>query len=154
VSDIAYLDLCCLKRLFDDETIERTRREAEAVTAIMDMAEAGTIDVVHSPSHDFENNQNRRKDRRLATRLWLEAATISVQASRAIAERTLSLAALGFGMLDASHIAYAEAAHARWFITTDDRLLKLAARHRKQLRVEVVLPDQIALHMRGDLIHE
>jgi hypothetical protein len=126
MSTIVYLDLCCLKRLFDDETIERTRREAAAVAAIMDLAEAGAIDVVHSPSHDFENDQNVREDRRLATRLWLEGATIMVQASQAIAERTLSLAALGFGMLDASHVAYAEAAHARWF----------------------------ALHLRGDSIHE
>jgi hypothetical protein len=154
VSDIAYLDLCCLKRPFDDETIERTRREAAAVAAIMDMAEAGTIAVVRSPSHDFENDRNLREDRRLAIRLWLEAATISVQASQAIAQRTLSLAALGFGMLDASHLAYAEAAQARWFITTDDRLLKLAARHRGQLRVEVILPERIEPDRRGDSIYE
>jgi predicted nucleic acid-binding protein len=149
VSDIAYLDLCCIKRPFDDETIERTRSEAEAVAAIMDMAQAGTVELVRSPAHDFENDRNTREDRRLATRLCLEAATISVQSSPAIRERALSLATLGFGTLDASHLAFSEAADARWFVTTDDRLLKLAMRHRDQLRVEVVVPEQV-LRTRGD----
>jgi len=145
VSDIAYLDLCCIKRPFDDEAVERTRREAEAVAAIMDMAKAGTVDLVRSPSHDFENDRNSREDRRLATRLWLEAAAISVRTNSAIRKRALSLTALGFGTLDASHLAFAEAAEARWFVTTDDRLLKLATRHRDQLHVEVVLPNQVLL---------
>jgi hypothetical protein len=72
VSKIAYLDICCFKRPFDDPTIERIRREPEAVAAILDMAQAGTLHLVRSPAHDFENERNPREDRRLATRLWLE----------------------------------------------------------------------------------
>jgi len=88
VSDVVYLDLCCIKRPFDDETVERTRREAEAVAAIMNLVESETVDLVRSPAHDFENDRNTREDRRLATRLWLEAAAISVQTSPAIRQRT------------------------------------------------------------------
>jgi len=153
VSNTVYLDLCCIKRPFDDETVERTRREAEAVSVIMDAAKAGTLDLVRSPAHDFENDRNSREDRRLATRLWLEAAAISVQSSPAIRKRALSLTALGFGTLDASHLAYAEAAGARWFVTTDDQLLKLAKRHSDQLQLEVVLPNQFLLE-REEITHE
>ena len=120
------------------------------MAALLDMAQAGTIRLVRSPAHDFENGRNPREDRRLATQLWLEAATVSVAASDAISDRTRVLAALGFGPLDAMHLAFAEASAARWFVTTDDRLLKLAARHREQLRVEVVVPDQVPLETGGE----
>src|SRR5437764_701755 len=140
---MVYLDLCCFKRAFDDATVERIRREAEAVAVILDKAQAGTFQLVRSPAHDFENERNPREDRRLATRLWLETASISVEACHAATDRARVLASLGFGPLDALHLAFAEASAARWFVTTDDRLLKTAARHREQLRVEVVMPDQV-----------
>ncbi len=149
MSEIAYLDLCCFKRPFDDATIDRIRREAEAVAAIFDMAQAGTFHLVRSPAHDFENERNPREDR-IATRLWLDTATVSVAASQAATDRARALAALGFGPLDALHLAFAEASAARWFVTTDDRLLKVAARHREQLGVEIVLPEQIPLEKGGD----
>jgi hypothetical protein len=150
VSEIAYLDLCCFKRPFDDANIERIRREAEAVAAILDMAQAGIINLVRPPAHDFENERNPREDRRLATRLWLETATISAAASHAASDRARALAALGFGPLEALHLAFAEASAARWFVTTDDRLLKLAMKNREQLRVDVVAPDQVPLETAGD----
>lgn len=145
MSEIAYLDVCCFKRPFDDARFERIRKEAEAVATILDMAQAGTFDLVRSPAHDFENERNPREDRQLATRLWLETASVSVAASRAATDRARALAALGFGPLDALHLAFAEASAARWFVTTDDRLLKVATRYHDQLRVEVVMPDQVLL---------
>ena len=57
---------------------------------------------------------------------------------------------MGFGPLDAMHLAFAEASAARWFATTDDRLLKVAPKHREQLRVAVVMPGQVPLEMEGD----
>jgi predicted nucleic acid-binding protein len=152
VSEIAYLDICCFKRPFDDATVERIRREAEAVAAILEMAQAGTFQLVRSPAHDFENERNPREDRRLATRLWLDTAAVSVTASQAANDRARVLAALGFGPLDALHLAFAEASAARWFVTTDDRLLRAATRHRQQLRVEVVLPEQVPLQAGGDRV--
>lgn len=74
----------------------------------------------------------------MATDLWLRAAEVVVGASEQAAERSRELAALGFGPLDALHLAFAEASAARWFVTTDDRLLKLAERNRERLHVETV----------------
>jgi predicted nucleic acid-binding protein len=144
VSDtIVYLDLCALKRPFDDARSERIRREAEAVARIFEEAENGRIQLVVSPAHRFENDRNPREDRRLATALWLQKTGRSVELSPpAVDERARSLTGLGFGPLDALHLAFAEHAQARWFVTTDDRLLRKALEHRGQMRVEVVRPDQ------------
>jgi len=139
-----YLDLCCFKRPFDDAADERIRREAEAVAEILGAAQAGTLRLVRSPAHDFENERNPREDRRLATRLWLDATTARVSATPVTGARARELAGLGFTPLDALHLAFAEQAAARWFVTTDDRLLKRAHAHRDRLRVAVLGPEDAA----------
>jgi predicted nucleic acid-binding protein len=149
VSDIVYLDICCLKRPFDDATQERVRREAENVAAALEAAAHGRIRLVRSPAHDFENERNPREDRRVATRLWLEAAARRVPASPTAVERARTLANLGFTPLDALHLAFAEEATARWFVTTDDRLLKRARTQQGHLRVQVLDPAHLPLPKEG-----
>jgi hypothetical protein len=61
---IVYLDICALKRPFDDARDERTRREAEAVARIFEKVERGSIQLAVSPAHRFENSQNPREDTR------------------------------------------------------------------------------------------
>ena len=63
MSEIVYLDICCFKRPFDDAALERVRREAEAVAAVLEAAENGRLRIVRSPAHDLENEQNPREDR-------------------------------------------------------------------------------------------
>lgn len=146
VSDtIVYLDICALKRPFDDARSERIRREADAVARIFEQVENGRVHLVVSPAHRFENDRNPREDRRLATALWLQKADRSVEGGPEIDERARLLNSFGFGPLDALHLALAEKAQARWFVTTDDRLLRRAVQIRDQMRVEVVTPDQLAL---------
>jgi len=149
MTTVMYLDLCCLKRPFDDGRAERIRREAETVAAIMAMAENGEVDLVHSGAHDLENDRNPREERRLTIRSWLQAAAIHMKTNPAINARGSQLSALGFRTLDALHLAFAEAAAARWFVTTDDRLVKLGTRHRQQLIVEVVGADRIRRELEG-----
>jgi hypothetical protein len=145
VSDVVYLDICCFKRPFDDASQPRVRREAEAVAAVLEAAANGRLRLVRSPAHDLENDRNPREDRRLATSLWLEAAVVEVVSSPQTAARTRELASLGFGPLDALHLAFAELSGARWFATTDDPLLKRARVHKERLAVEVVGPGDIPL---------
>jgi hypothetical protein len=145
VSDLVYLDICCFKRPFDDASQPRVRREAEAVAAVLEAAGKGRLRLVRSPAHDVENDRNPREDRRLATSLWLQAAVVEVVSSPQAATRARELASLGFGPLDALHLAFAEVSDARWFATTDDALLKSARIHRERLTVEVVGPCDVPL---------
>lgn len=147
---IVYLDICALKRPFDDARSDRIRREAEAVARVFEKVENGSIQLVVSPAHRFENDRNPREDRRLATDLWLRKAERSVDSTPDIDERARLLTSLGFGPLDALHLAFAEKAQARWFVTTDDRLFKRAIEQRDHLQVEVVRPDQLALDQENE----
>jgi predicted nucleic acid-binding protein len=149
VSDTVYLDVCCLKRPFDDASQQRVRREADVVAAILDRANRGKLRLVRSPAHDLENARNPREDRRLATALWLEAAVIRTPASARTGERARELVALGFTALDALHLAFAEESRATWFVTTDDRLLKRARLQADRLGVPVVRPDQLPISTEG-----
>jgi hypothetical protein len=47
------------------------------------------------------------------------------------------------------HLAFAEQSEAKWFVTTDDRLLKRAATCQDRLQVQVRTPDGLPLS-RGD----
>jgi predicted nucleic acid-binding protein len=146
---LIYLDICCLKRPFDDQRSERVRLESAAVAVVVAHAEAGQAHLVHSPAHDLENRRNPREDRRLATSLWLNGAKVDVGLTDATAERARQLVELGLDAVDALHIAFAEAAGAAWFVTTDDRILAFAARHAAELDVSVANPQDVSVLLSG-----
>lgn len=149
MSDIAYLDVCCLKRPFDDQRSTRIQLEAAAVAALIDQAERESIRLVRSPAHTLENDRNPREDRRLAASIWLGAARVEVPFSEKAAARARQIQAVGFGVLDALHAAYAEEAGARWLVTTDDRLVASGERNRDALRVEITNPIRLLESLRG-----
>jgi len=142
--DRVYLDMCSLKRPFDDQRQPRVRTEASAVAAIIARAESGEIELVRSPAHLVENDANPREDRRLATALWIDGAAVEVALDEQAESRAGHLVELGFAPLDALHVALAERAGARWLVTCDDRLIKLAARLADTLRTTVALPPDVA----------
>jgi predicted nucleic acid-binding protein len=142
-----YLDICCLKRPFDDQRQERIRREAAAVVMLLDLAAAGQIELVRSAAHLLENGRNPREDRRLTAGLWLDQASVEVKHTEEISRRAEHLHSLGFAVLDALHVAFAEAAGAHWLGTCDDALLEHAARVEGILRTKVANPCEIILEV-------
>ena len=139
-----YLDMCSLKRPFDDQRQPRVREEATAIAAIVARAEAGEIALVRSPAHLVENDGNPREDRRLAAALWIDGAAVEVSLDAEVEIRARELHAHGLHPLDALHVAFAERAEARWFVTCDDRLLRLAERLSNALHTLVVAPRALA----------
>jgi predicted nucleic acid-binding protein len=140
-----YLDICSLKRPFDDQRQPRVREEAAAVAAIVARAEAGEIALVRSLAHLVEDDANPREDRRLAAALWIDQAGVDVPMDADVEHRARDLVALGFAPLDALHLAFAERAGARWFATCDDQLLRLAGRLGDSVRTLVVGPRAIPI---------
>lgn len=139
----AYLDLCCLKRPFDDQSQSRIHLESEAVLALLGAGDE-RVEFVRTAAHDLENDQNPLPARAARVRQWLDTLAVTDLPDDALTARTAEIVALGFKNFDAFHLASAELAEADVFGTCDDRLQAAARRHAAALRVRVVNPVELA----------
>ena len=121
-----YLDMCVLKRPFDDQSQERIVAETRAITLIIDRIEKGSDSLVWSPALDFENDADPDGEARTEVARYSTIAEFCFL-TRDIEERIEDLSLRGVGRLDAAHLAFAEAA-ANVLITCDDSLLRRATR--------------------------
>jgi len=135
-----YLDVCCLNRPFDDQTQDRIHLEAEAVLLILTHMERGRWQWIGSETLNYEIERTPDPERRQRVRLLATAVAHTVLIEAAEEARARKLEVLGFHALDALHLACAESGGADVLLTTDDRLLRLAVRFSKQLRIRVANP--------------
>ncbi len=135
-----YLDTCCLNRPFDDQTQERVRLESEAVLAILSRIEKGEWEWIGSEVLSDEIEQIPDVQKLSRTKLLSGFIRQNVEIGEAETERAKELQKEGFQVFDALHIACAETAKVDAFLSTDDRLLKLAKRLTNKLRVHVENP--------------
>ncbi|MBE9053653.1 PIN domain-containing protein [Nostocales cyanobacterium LEGE 11386] len=145
-----YLDVCCLNRPFDDQTQERIHLEAEAVQLILVRCQSGEWQLISSEVIEDELDQTPTEERKRQMMLWTFLATTKVMVNEQVKFRSKELANLGFKAFDAAHIACAEAGEADIFLTTDDRLLRLAARNSTMLQVRVENPLRWVLEIIND----
>jgi predicted nucleic acid-binding protein len=135
-----YLDLCCLNRPFDDQRQIRIRLESEAVLAVLHRAARGDIVWLSSEAIELEASRNSDAVRLDRVLLIASHATESLPLTEDDFDRAVHLESIGFGAFDALHLACAERGRASTFLTTDDRLLKLAGRNRDSLQLAVRNP--------------
>jgi len=135
-----YFDVCCLNRPFDDQRQDRIRLEAEAVLLILGRCEAGTWQWLSSAVVEEEVNNTPSPERRARVRNMLSGAHRTVALTDAAIARAQELKAVGFRTYDALHLACAEHATVDVFLTTDDRVLRIATRHTAHLQVRVANP--------------
>lgn len=138
-----YLDMCCLKRPFDDQTQPRIHLESEAVLALLS-APSDKAEFVRGIALDLENDQNPLPQRAAKVRLWLESLPRQDAADAILQARTAELIALGFKSFDAFHLCCAELAHADVLCTCDDRLMALVRRHVDVVKVRVLNPTELS----------
>lgn len=135
-----YFDTCCLNRPFDDQTQTRIHLEAEAVLAILAQVENAKWNWVGSEvlQDEVELTPDTQKLSRVS--LLLDFIDESVSVGESEVKRARDLEKKGFQLFDALHIACAESAKADVFLSTDDRLLKLAKRLSNDLQIRVENP--------------
>jgi hypothetical protein len=138
-----YLDTCSLNRPFDDLSQPRVNLEAQAVVLILDACQRGRHEFCGSTALDVENGKNPDADRRDKVTQLLTGARHRVPHTRAVDERVLQLVLLGFQEFDAYHVAFAEAGRCDRLVTTDDRLLRAAARNPGTIGVRVTDPIRL-----------
>jgi predicted nucleic acid-binding protein len=135
-----YLDVCCFNRPFDDQCQDRIRLAAEAVLLILGRCEVSTWQWVSSAVVEEEASKTPSHERRSRVRNMLNGAHDTVALTDTAIARAIVLKAMGFRTYDALHLACAEQATADVFLTTDDRVLRLATRHTAPRRVRVANP--------------
>jgi predicted nucleic acid-binding protein len=135
-----YLDVCCLNRPFDDQRQDRVRLEAEAVLLILGRCEAGAWQWLSSAVVEEEVDNTPSHERRSRVKSMLSGAQSTVTLTATAVTHAKELQAMGFRTYDALHLACAEQARVDVFLTTEDRVLRIATRHTAQLQVRVANP--------------
>jgi len=135
-----YLDVCCLNRPFDDQTQPRIRLESEAVLLILAQCEQRQWEWVGSEVLTWEIRKTPDPERRRRVQLLASHVHRMVSVSQFEIARAKQIQALGIAAFDALHLACAESGQVDVFLTTDDRLLRKATVHAKQLNVRVENP--------------
>jgi predicted nucleic acid-binding protein len=121
-----YLDNCCFNRPFDDQSQIRIRLESEAKLKIQEEIRKSTIKLIWSYILDYENNKNPFQERKDRIRAWKKYAIEDIQESNKIIEMAGSLNKNGFPKIDSLHISCAIITQCDYFLTTDDKILKLS----------------------------
>jgi predicted nucleic acid-binding protein len=135
-----YLNTSALNRPLDDLSSERVRVEAEAMVALLAAIEDGFVEWVGSEYLEFEIGQDPDGERVNRVRSLLALVRTRVPISEAVANRARAIERIGLRGIDALHVAAAEAGQADLLVTTDDRMLRRAARAALPLPVRLVTP--------------
>ena len=98
------------------------------------------MDLISSEALEDEARRNPSMERRLEAETFLSLAVTTVEIDDTVARRAQRLAGLGYGPFDALHIAAAESASVDVLLSTDDRLIKRAARGLGNPRIPVRNP--------------
>ncbi len=143
-----YLDVCCLCRPFDDQTIHRIRMETEAVTEILKRCMAD-CELVGSEAIESEIFEISDEERRENVESVLQFAESRVEIDDEIEARAREYHRYGLDPFDALHCACAEKAGAI-FLTTDDALIKSINKHKDKITTGVHNPVQWLMEVTMD----
>ena len=145
-----YLDICCLKRPFDDQTQGRIHLESEAVLKIVARIDSGKYSLMGSEILDLENARDPDLQRRDKVEKILARAAVRIQLTDGSHKRGRELAEKAFKPLDALHISSAEQAEADVFISCDDHLLSNAKRNADIIEMHILNPIEFIRNFDND----
>lgn len=126
---LIYLDICCFNRPFDDQSDLIVRLQTEAKLHVQEMIREGAISLIWSAIMDIENSANPDLNRKVAIADWQQLGVVDVTVNERVEEVAETLTKIGVKPMDALHIASAIEAHAEYFLTKDNALLRKMAKH-------------------------
>lgn len=125
-----YLDVCALSRPFDEQNYLRIRLETESVNLILSKVREGRYRLLVSPVHVKEIEAIPDTFERIELQTVLDGLGEPVSVNKPeTRKRAEELVKMGFGVADATHIAFAELSGAP-FISCDDILVKKCLHHK------------------------
>jgi predicted nucleic acid-binding protein len=126
---LIYLDICCFNRPFDNQADLVVRFQTEAKLHVQDMIREGSLSLIWSAIMDVENSANPDVNRKVAIADWQHLVVADVAVNESVEMVAETLAKIGIKPMDALHVACAIEAHAEYFLTTDNALLRKMAKH-------------------------
>jgi predicted nucleic acid-binding protein len=143
-----YLDVCCLCRPFDDQTVHRIRMETEAITEILKhcMTDWELVGSEAIESEIFEISDDERRESVESVLQFTGTRVVIDEDVEAIAREYHRF---GLDPLDSLHLACAGSAGAI-FLTTDDSLIKSIKRHEDKITTRVHNPVQWLMEVTKD----
>ena len=121
-----YLDTCSVQRPLDTLSQTRLRLEAEAILGVLAQVKTGNVKLISSTVLELETQRNPLALRKEHGEQILAQATNIVIVDEQIERRSDHFVQMGIKIMDALHLAAAEAAEADYFCTCDDRFLRRA----------------------------
>jgi predicted nucleic acid-binding protein len=115
-----YLDTCCYGRSFDDQEQANIAAETIAVMTAIDTCKIAGYGIVGSEAVIYELDNIHNVDLREAViRFYNTTVTRHILLTAKEYERAAALQNEGLGVMDSQHLAAAEAAGAKFLLTTD-----------------------------------
>ena len=135
-----YLDVCCLNRPFDDQEQERIHLESEAVRFILKHIRMGDFIWVGSSVLNLEIDRTPDIEKRDNVMAFMDIITEKILATEEDVDRARFLESLGFGAMDALHLACAEKLRVDVFLSVDNQLIKKGKMNTDKLDIRVENP--------------
>ena len=132
-----YMDVCCLSRPFDDQSQDKIRFETEAIICILKRCDAsGDWKLIGSDIISLEISNNKDPVKKQKVSLLHYGVAEKIKYNAVIKQRAVEFRSFNVKLMDSLHLAVAEYASVDVFLTTDERLVKAAARTDIKVRVE------------------
>ncbi len=123
-----YLDNCCFGRPFDNQNFPRIAEETAAIIFIREQIKANKLKMATSYMLHHENLQCPLELRRRAVERFLKTYSsiyVSINLAESVTAKAEKFISTDIKEKDACHVASAILAECDYFLTVDDRLLKL-----------------------------
>ena len=141
-----YMDVCCLNRPFDDQTMDRIRIESDAVLAILSKCISGDWHLLSSEVLDIEIENTRDEWKKNKVYELYKLAEGKIMLNDKIIKRAYEIQSSGIKSFDSLHVASAEYSKADIFLTTDKNLLRAAGR----LKLDIIIANPLNWFMEVD----
>ena len=141
-----YMDVCCLNRPFDDQTMDRIRIESDAVLAILSKCISGDWHLLSSEVLDIEIENTRDEWKKSKVYELYNLAEEKIMLNDKIIKRAYEIQSSGIKSFDSLHVASAEYSKADIFLTTDKNLLRAARR----LKLDIIIANPLNWFMEVD----
>ncbi len=140
---IIYLDNCCYNRPFDDQTQERIHLESEVILTVLKMGQMKQVLIAGSEILELEMRHMQDENKKQKVLDLYRVAGMHMPYTEKIKKRSAEIMSVSkIRTFDSLHIASAEEANADVFLTTDDKLEKMA--EKLKLGTRVVNPLRFA----------